>query len=211
MNVSKRLENLIDRQYRQPAGIFGRYIGRQMARQHQQENAWSVSLLAIEPEDHILEVGFGPGMAIEMMAQQASSGRIAGIDYSPTMVSVARKRNAQAIKAGRVDLRCGEATALPFTSASFDKTLSIHTLYFWSDPTKALREICRVLRPGGMLVLTFLSKDRWPGGETAPTIAGVYSDQEVAQLMHEAGFAEAHIEPGPEQKPFREIAVVAIN
>jgi ubiquinone/menaquinone biosynthesis C-methylase UbiE len=207
--VRKGLEALIDRQYRRPTGIIGQFIGRRMARQHQPENAWTVSLLDIQPTDRVLEVGFGPGRAVELLAAQASQGFIAGVDFSPTMISLARRRNARAINAGRVELGYGEVTALPFADASFDKALSIHTLYFWTDPVKALTELRRVLKPEGDLVLTFLARDRWPEGETAATISGVYAGWEVVQLMREAGFELAHVEDGPEQKPFREIAVVA--
>lgn len=211
MNLGKRLESLIGRQYRRPTGIIGQFIGRRMAQQHQPENAWTVSLLAIQSTDRVLEVGFGPGAAIELVAAQASQGSVAGVDFSLAMLSSARRRNAQAIKAGKVDLRQGEATAIPFADACFDKALSIHTLYFWSDPQRPLTELHRVLKPGGILALTFLPRDRWPGGETAPTISGVYAGQEVVQLMYEAGFAQAHIEWGPAQKPFREIAVIAMK
>jgi ubiquinone/menaquinone biosynthesis C-methylase UbiE len=209
MDMRQRLRNLINKQYRQPTGLIGQFIGHRMAQQHQPENVWSVSLLAIQPTDHVLEVGFGPGVAIELLAAQASQGLITGIDFSPAMLTVARRRNAQAIKAGQVDLRYGEATALPFADATFDKALSIHTIYFWADPIKPLTELRRVLKLEGKLVLTFLSKDRWPGIETAATISGVYTGQEVVRLMYETGFSQAHIEEGPQQKPFREIAVVA--
>jgi ubiquinone/menaquinone biosynthesis C-methylase UbiE len=209
--VRKGLEAFIDRQYRQPTGIIGQLVGRRMARQHQPENAWTVSLLDIQPTDRVLEVGFGPGIAVELLAAQASQGFIAGVDFSPAMISLARRRNARAINAGRVELGYGEVTVLPFADASFDKALSIHTLYFWTDPMKALTELRRVLKPEGDLVLTFLARDRWPEGETAATISGVYAGWQVVQLMREAGFALAHVEDGPEQKPFREIAVVARN
>jgi len=210
MNVRQRLRNLINKQYRQPTGLIGQFIGSRMAQQHQPENVWTVSLLAIQPTDHVLEVGFGPGVAIELMAAQATQGLIAGVDFSPAMLALARRRNAQATKAGRVDLRLGEVTALPFADSSFDKALSIHNIYFLTDPIKALTELRRVLKPEGKLVLTFLSKDCWPGIKTAATISGVYTGLEVVQLMYEAGFSKAHIEEGPQQKPFREIAVVAV-
>lgn len=209
VTVGKRLESLFDQQYRRPTGIIGQFVGRRMAQQHQPENAWTVSLLTIQPTDRVLEVGFGPGVAIELLAAQAIHGSIAGVDFSPAMLAVARRRNARAIKAEQVDLRYGEVTELPFANASFDKALSIHTLYFWSDPIKGLTELCRTLKPGGILALTFLPRERWPGGETAATIAGVYAGQEVVQLMYEAGFVQAQIEWGPEQPLFREIAVVA--
>ena len=89
MIVRKGLESLIDRQYRQPTGIIGQFVGRRMARQHQPENAWTVSLLDIQPTDRVLEVGFGPGIAVELLAAQASQGFIAGVDFSPAMISLA--------------------------------------------------------------------------------------------------------------------------
>jgi ubiquinone/menaquinone biosynthesis C-methylase UbiE len=211
MHVRQRLGNLINKQYRQPKGLIGQFIGHRMAQQHYPENVWAVSLLATQPTDHVLEVGFGPGVAIELLAAQATQGLIAGVDFSTAMLAVAQRRNAQAIKAGRVDLRLGEMTILPFNDSSFDKALTIHTIYFWTEPIKALTELRRVLKPEGKLVLTFLSKDRWPGRETADTISGIYTGQEVVQLMYQAGFSQTHIDEGPPQKTFREIAVVATN
>lgn len=209
MNIRKKLESFIDQQYRRPTGIVGQFIGNKMVQQHQPENVWTVSLLSIQPADRVLEAGFGPGVALELITKLVSDGSIAGVDYSPSMIALARRRNAKAIKAGRLKLHYGEITALPFPDTSFDKALSIHTLYFWSDPVKTLKELRRVLKPGGILVLTFLPRDRWPGEQNAETIAGVYSGPEVVQLMLEAGFTQAQIELGPEQKPFREIAVLA--
>ena len=209
VNVGKKLESILDRQYRRPRGIVGRLIGHRMARQHQPENVWTVSLLSIQPTDRVLEVGFGPGVAIELVAALATHGSVTGVDFSPAMMTIAKRRNAQTIKAGRVELAYGEATKLPFADASFDKALSIHTLYFWSDPRQPLMELQRVLKPGGILALTFLSREHWPRGETAETISGVYTGQEVVQLMLEAGFAQGQVELGPAQKTFREISVIA--
>jgi len=211
VSIGTRWEQFVDRQYRRPTGVIGQVIGSRMARQHEPENVWSVGLLDVQPTDHVLEVGFGPGLAIALLAERASRGLVTGVDFSPAMLALARRRNTQAIKAGRVILQAGEAMMLPFADSTFDKALSIHTLYFWPDPNRPLTELRRVLKPGGRLVLTFLPKDRWPGGEQAATIAGVYSGPEVVELLREAGFAQSQIEPGPEQKPFREIAVIAMR
>src|SRR6476660_5168526 len=123
-------QKYIDGQYRQPTGLVGRWIGGKMARQHQPENRWTVNLLDVHPADHILEIGFGPGIAVEAVANRTANGLVAGIDFSQTMVIAARKRNAANVHAGKVDLRYGDAANLPFAENSFDKAYSIHSIYF---------------------------------------------------------------------------------
>jgi len=206
MNFAK----FIDGQYRKPTGIVGRIIGDRMAQQHVPENTWAVSLLNVQPTDHILELGFGPGIAIERVTAQATEGFVAGIDFSRTMVNVARKRNAQVVKAGRADLRYGDVVNLPFGDNCFDKVFSIHALYFWSEPLRAFKEMYRVLTPGGMLVMTLLPKEKWPGWEHA-TLCRVYSGNDVAKMMLDVGFPDAHVEMGPEHKEFRELSVVGVK
>jgi ubiquinone/menaquinone biosynthesis C-methylase UbiE len=205
--ITQKWESYIDRQYRQPSGPVGIFIGRRMTRQHEAENNWTITLLDVRPEDHILEIGFGAGATIAKIVSKAYNGHISGIDFSPTMVALAHRRNISAIRNRLVDLRDGEINAIPYENSSFDKAFSIHTLYFWSDPQQALHEVLRVLKPGGTFTLTFLAKENWPGMEAA-TINGVYSGQEVVELLLAAGFAHAHIESGPNNKTFREIAVI---
>lgn len=212
MNVIQRkIEAFIDGQYRRPSGLVGQLIGERMAQQHRSENEWTVSLLNLQPEDRVLEIGFGPGIAIQLLAKQLPRGYVAGIDFSTEMLSLASKRNREAIKAGGVTLRCGEAASLPLASESFDKALSIHTLYFLREPIEALGEVLRVLKSGGIFALAFLSREHWPTSEPAGTISGVYSGDEVVRLMKEAGFAHAHVERGPDPRSFREIAAVGIK
>ncbi|HLA43151.1 MAG TPA: hypothetical protein VJZ27_06940, partial [Aggregatilineales bacterium] len=85
-------QKMLDRQYRQPSGLIGRWIGQRMASQHIPENLWTVELLKPQKYDHILEIGFGPGVAIQALTQHVTEGWIAGIDFSQTMVRTAQKR-----------------------------------------------------------------------------------------------------------------------
>jgi len=211
MHIADVFEGYIGGQYRRPTGIVGRIIGGRMANQHQPENAWAVSLLRVLPTDHILEIGFGPGTTIQRLATLAPEGLIAGIDFSRTMVNVSRKRNARAIKAGRVTLCNGDVVKLPFADHSFDKALSIHTLYFWQEARLALTEIYRVLKPGGMLILTFLPKEKWPNGGNGTELCHVFSGNDVVNLLTDAGFASAQIKLGPVPEQFREISVIGIK
>lgn len=204
----KYVEKLIGEQYRVPRGIVGHIIGKRMARQHEPENTWTVSLLTVQPADHVLEIGFGVGTSIQRLAALATHGHITGIDRSHTMVRAASKRNEQAIKAGRVEVRQGDIAHLPFEDAAFDKILTIHTLYFWSEPAHMMAEVLRVLKPGGTLALTFLPKERWPGGGNGTDKCRVYSTADVLSLMREAGFTKTQVALGDRAR-FREDCVLA--
>jgi ubiquinone/menaquinone biosynthesis C-methylase UbiE len=185
-------------QFRKPGRVFGRLFGKIMAQGNEYEAGWTVSLLNIQLNDHVLEIGFGPGVAIQYASQKAVNGLVAGIDFSPTMVQVASKRNAAAIKAGRVDLRRGEVSSLPFPDETFDKSYTIHCIYFWSKPLDALREVRRVLKTGGLLAVTILPTDEWAKKRPVPPdIFTLYRGDEVAQLLIEAGYRDVRVEMSP--------------
>src|SRR5262249_8973804 len=154
----KMLKRFIAGQFRDPTGLCGRIVGALMARGNRRAATWTVSLLDILSTDDVLEVGFGPGVAIGHVSAKADKGRVSGVDNSATMVAVARKRNAAAVAAGHVDLRYGDAAALPYPGNVFDKVYSIHCIYFWANPVHALQELRRVLRPGGTVAVTILPK-----------------------------------------------------
>jgi ubiquinone/menaquinone biosynthesis C-methylase UbiE len=144
MKVKRQLEDILNRQYGLPSGIVGWLVGEQMVRQHRPETAWTLDLLDIQPADTVLEVGFGAGQGIKLAAEKASEGRVMGIDLSEAMVRVAIRRNAWAVKAGRVTLLQGNITALPFEDQQFDKIMTIHTVYFWPEPSQALRGLTKI-------------------------------------------------------------------
>ena len=189
-------QKYLDGQYRQPSGLVGRWVGSKMAEQHVAENLWTVALLDVQPSDRILEIGFGPGIAVEAAAKRAARGFVAGVDVSRTMVAAASKRNIAAIRAGKVELRHADAAHLPYPDASFNKAFSIHSIYFWRDPLLALKDIYRVLKPHGLLVLTVLPKEKWnladPDEAGAPDCRP-YSGDELLALMREAGFTGERI------------------
>jgi ubiquinone/menaquinone biosynthesis C-methylase UbiE len=207
----KLMDEFIASQQRCPKGLVGRIIAERMVCQHQKETQWAVSLLEIKATDRVLEIGFGAGKAIEHIASLTTTGYVAGIDLSPTMVQVASRRNAQAIKAKRVALQSGDVTTLPFTDQQFDKVLSIHTFYFWPDHLRGMTEIFRVLKLGGTLALT-LSTGKV--GEPEGTGLAIYQtilEEKVLPGMKEIGFTTAYIKQGPLSRQFKTVAVIGIK
>lgn len=189
------LSKILDKQYRRPSGLLGRIIGDRMVRDHQPENLWTISVLQPQPTDAILEVGFGAGFAIQELSKTVAY--IAGVDFSKTMVRAASRRNKLSISKGKVTLKFGDSANLPFENEFFDKTFSIHSIYFWPDPMQALKEMGRVLKPTGKIVLTVLPKYRWnehnPDMPIGTSECKPYSGEELEQMLGIAGFSQIKI------------------
>jgi SAM-dependent methyltransferase len=144
---------LLARQCRKPAWLPGQLFLRSMNLSHAGLTKWGLSHASIQPTDTILDVGCGGGRAIDTMAKAASEGRVCGVDYSATSVDVARRVNAAAIEAGRVCVQQASVSALPFPAAKFDLVTAVETHYYWPDLLSDLREVRRVLKPDGRVVL----------------------------------------------------------
>ncbi len=205
MKVKQYIEGIWNQQYNSPSGMMGWLAGERMVRQHRPETAWTINLLDIQPTDTVLEVGFGAGQGIKLAAEKVSDGRIMGIDHSKMMVRVATRRNAQAVKAGRVVLSQGNITALPFEDQYFDKIMTIHTMYFWSEPYKALSELYRVLKPGGRVVITLSTGKINAQGEVEMWAA---LEEQVMPDMQREGFKVVHLERGPNSRQHTSEALI---
>ena len=203
------LARSIDAQTRKPTGLLGRLVGSTMVRMKDAAARWTVSLLDLLPESHVLEVSFGPGVAIQYGSEKASEGFVAGIDYSETMVQTARKRNAAAIRAGRVELKHGDVSDLPYPDEFFEKAFAIHSIMFWPKPVDCLQELRRVLKPNGLLAITIVPKGRRPD---LPTDLGtIYDSNEVAAMLSEAGFQDVRVEVFSEPVKFRPDCVLGVK
>jgi|SRR5215469_15799823 len=189
---------VLDAAFAHPQGLLGRLGGAIMARSTVERNEWTLSLLDIGPDDRILEVGCGPGALIQALSARATAGSVVGVDLSSTMLRQAAKRNAQAIREGRVRLEAGSATALPFEEASFDKALSANSLPFWPDQEAGVRQMRRVLRPGG--VISIILQRSFARTESEAKQIG----EEMVSLLSQVGFQQARLE----FKPMRPIASV---
>ncbi len=147
--------NLLRRMFGRPEGLLGRLGGAIMARTNRACAALVIDELDVRPNERVLEIGFGPGVAVALAAARADQGHVAGVDASAEMLKQATARNAAAVRAGRVELRTGTAERLPFADDSFDKALAINSMQLWPDAPAGLRELRRVLKGGGRLVLAF--------------------------------------------------------
>lgn len=188
-----RRPEFIARHGRCPSGWIGRLIATVMAHETSQENQAALDLLQIGPGHAVLEVGFGHGRTIASAAKLANGGRVAGVDISPAMVAMAGEFNRDLVTQGLVDLFLIDGPQLPFDADSFDRVLSVHTLYFWTNPVDHLREIRRVTKSNGRLVMGFrLASDQVR--KTFPsTLYTFYDAGEVRDMLACAGFTNVEL------------------
>jgi SAM-dependent methyltransferase len=175
-------------QFGHPRGIAGRLVGWVMAHRgsNRKRNIWAVSLLDVRPTDRVLEVGFGPGVAIAEFARRVTLGQVYGIDRSAVMVRQASRRNRVAIRTGRVVLTQASVDQPPDFGEPLDLVFSVNSLGFWTDPVARLQELRRLLRPGGRIAL--VSQPRFPGVTTAQAA------QELDDRLTQAGFTQIRLE-----------------
>ena len=178
----------IARQSRRPSGWLGEVVARVMARETRAANAYALAQLRAEPHHDVLEIGCGSGQNLEQLARRHGAGFVAGIDPSDVMVRLASRRLRGQIERGQVDVRRAEAARLPFEPAQFDAALAVHVLYFWPDARIELREIRRVLRPGGVLVIGFRPDDPEARASLPASVYHLRSATELEKLLLENGF-----------------------
>lgn len=180
-------------QFALPRGVGGWIAGRLMNRTNRQMCQWAAELLELEPQEQILEIGFGTGMLVEMLTKAAPAGLIAGVDPSAVMLREAARRNRGALASGRAALHTGTASSLPFADGSFDKVCALNSFQFWQAPAADLREVRRVLKPGGLLLLGLRLRN--PGNRFTGKI-GFTPEQveQVRSMVESAGYADVRIE-----------------
>ena len=180
MSLASRLLN----QVRNPRGWLGRWNLRSMNRRHSKLTDWGLKHVSINSDAMILDIGCGGGSTIHKLAAIAVKGKVYGLDYSKTSVALSRKTNQEGINAGRVEIRHGSVSHLPFPNQMFDLATAVETHFYWPDLPADMREVLRVLRPGGALV--FLA-EVYKGGKYDRRV------QRFAELMQEMNFPYANL------------------
>ena len=191
-----RLSVWLLRQVRKPSGPLGRRVVRAMNLGHSKMTDWGLQQVTVPKNSAILDVGCGGGRTVQKLAALAApEGKVVGLDYSAASVAVSRNTNADAIAAGRVRIEEGSVAGLPFPDGTFDVVTAVETHYYWPDLPANVREILRVLKPGGMFALiaeTYRGEpSRFLYVKVMPLLGAAFlSDAEHRDLLTQAGFTE---------------------
>ena len=176
---------------RNPKGFWGKMMIRNMNKNHFEVTGWGLSHCDFKDTDITLDVGCGGGMTVNRISKMVKKAY--GIDYSELAVSKAEKLNKKQIKSGKVEICRGNVSHLPFDDNMFDVVTAVETYYFWPDKLNDLKEILRVLKSGGKLVMVFEmcrvddDPDKWQEVEDLINIKSV-TEQEITDILREAGY-----------------------
>lgn len=194
------IRQYLARQLSHPTGIIGKYIlGPLWNRRNSALNDVTLAHLDLQADDRVLDIGFGGGYLIEQIISRVKSGLVAGVDVSAAMVENAQARWNEAIRAGRMDIQCASAEALPFPDHAFTKVCSVNSIFYWDHPQQGIAEIYRTLRENGQVVLTFTCQRSLEKKWFAPYSVRPYQDEDIPAMLVAAGFQRVKAEPYRDQ------------
>lgn len=187
------MSNLGD-QYRCPTGPQGKLVATMMNQFHEPLTVWGLSKITVKPEDAILDVGCGGGKTIAKLSQLAPKGKVYAIDYSADMVEFSKEMNKTLIAQNRVEIIEESVEKLHFKDDFFDLVTAIETYYFWNNLSVAFKELHRVLKSNGKLLLI----NELLLGVTSEkiieeTFVKLFPLEEIKRLLESVGFSKVQI------------------
>ena len=180
--------NFIAGQFKKPTGLFGNFSSRVMIKGNHQKYETLIRDMAIQPGDKILEIGYGPGIGIQMITRLYESCIVHGIDFSKLMFKKACKLNKPAIDLSRVQLQFGDYLKIPIASDQYDKIFCLNVIYFWDELSKPLQKTQALLKPNGGLYM-YMASAHFLNEKNAPDhVFNKYSIEQVVAALSDAGF-----------------------
>ena len=185
-------------QFKCPRGRLGRFVAALMNKGHKPLTMWGLKHVKINPDYMILDVGCGGGKTVSQLAQKVPHGKVFGIDYSADMVEYSKKVNKKMIAENRVEIVEASVVKMGFSEDIFDLVTAVETYYFWPNFSDALKEILRVLKPGGkFLMVNEMVKDGIYDVKSAKTIEKAHVVliplDEIKTTALSVGFADVQV------------------
>ena len=178
---------------RKPIGDLGSQLLDRMNESHEGMAVWGVSHLDIEKDDVILDIGCGGGANVERFLNMTDN-KVYGLDYSEIAVEKSTKLNQSAIDEGRCEIIQGSVSELPFEDNSFDIVTGFETVYFWPDFVNDSKEVRRVLKDDGIMVICNEAIPKENDERQKELIdllqMEIYSEDQFEQYLREAGFRD---------------------
>jgi|AGTN01.1.fsa_nt_gi Methylase involved in ubiquinone/menaquinone biosynthesis len=170
--------------------LGGRIILNLMNWGHNKMSLWGLSHIEIAGNAVALDVGCGGGKNMYNLLNRIRNGKVFGLDYSRASVEKASRLNKKAIGKGKAEVIEGNISALPFDDRQFDIVTAFETVYFWPDIINDFKEVRRVLKDKGRLLICNemhdpVKSERW----IKLLNLNVYTKEELSSALSEAGFS----------------------
>ncbi|MGC4002252.1 MAG: class I SAM-dependent methyltransferase [Pirellulales bacterium] len=186
-------------QTNQPRGLTGKIIGWWMGWVNRRLNELTLERLGLLHGQDVLEIGCGAGRALETLTDRYEPRHVAGIDPSQEMVDQARQSCRSRNHSCSFQVEHGNVESLPWPDASFDRVYAVSNFHIWNSCCEGLREIYRVLRPHGRLVICLRKAREKPWFFDQPGVSETELDDDVRLIRH-IGFANVHVEEIPRRQ-----------
>lgn len=193
-NSSDLTEKELASQLKKPSGEQGKEVGKQMNKGNKYICLNSYNCLAPSPNANILEIGMGNGFFIKDLLALNTNLRYVGLDFSQTMIDEATKLNQAFMESGQVSFINGSIEKLPFEDNSMDCITTTNTIYFWPNLEANAKELFRVLKPKGKLLIGYRSQELMDKISFTKHNFEKYSQQEVELLLKTTGFQKVSTE-----------------
>jgi len=190
----------VAKQLGRPDGFVARQVlPRLWNRRNRAFNDAVYAALAPQVGDAILEIGCGGGYLAARLARTLTDGRMGAVDHSPEVLRFGAGRYRKLIAENRLALRQAEAEHLPFADGEFAKVCSANAMFYFADPPAAVREMARVLRPGGQLVLMLTHHEDLGKRSFAKHGLRLLTAAQVRTMMEQAGLRVESETPGADR------------
>lgn len=180
-------------QLRKPEGEQGIEIGELMNQGNGPMNRHTIAVLDPQPHDVLLEIGMGNGYFARQILNQDPSIQYTGCDYSEWMVQAATELNQTLVDQGRAKFVHANVQQMPFEDQSFTKIFTVNTFYFWDDHEKVAKELKRVLKAGGHLIVSVRPKHNLEDIPVTKYNFAKFSKEEMVDLFQGTGFSAIEI------------------
>lgn len=191
-------------QCQKPRGWLGRLTLWNMNSRHSKVTDWGLGHVSVEKGYTLLDVGCGGGRTVSKLAAMAAQGKVYGVDFSEASVAASERLNAREIEAGRVEIQQASVSQLPFPDGMFDLVTAVETHFWWPDLPGDMREIFRVVKPGGKFIVI---AEIYKGAHTlaarlvekaaSRSPIKLLSVDEHRELLRNAGFTDVQVNTEP--------------
>lgn len=186
------LEKKLYQNAKKPEGSGGIFMMNRMNERHRHMAKWGFSTIVVEKDDKALDIGCGGGANIATLLQKITDGEVYGMDYSEVSVEISKKKNKKAVSTGKCEIVQADVADIPYEDNTFSLVTAFETVYFWPDMTKALKEVYRVMQPGGrFMICNEADGPSEKDNKITDIIEGmkIYTAEELKNMLLDAGFS----------------------